>query len=430
MRSSTQPLRVAVVSSSLRLAGAEKQTIYFTRALAECGVDVLFVHLGEGGYYEEVLRRMGIPVTQIHKPNQPFYILSRLVRTLRGFRPEIVFSPQFGDLMQAGIGGRLSGALILGGVRSDGFYELNSNGYRSAWMMRLAHGLIVNSHRAWQNLASHGVDAAKLRILPNVLDLGEFDRRSKMPPPISLLSDRVMAVAVGSLQPCKRFDRFLNALALARRKAPALLGVLAGADDGCRSKLERQARELGLAPEHVVFLGECENIPALLSQAAFLVLSSEYEGFPNVLLEAMAARLPVITTPVGDADRIVMEGRTGHLVDGAEVEIMAARMVDLAIFKTTRERMGTAGRNRVEHEFCYENLPGRLLAMFREFARLRRKTDLAARVQLCSPEAEANQPSETCSPAVSSDRSFASGSAIKARTLPADSLKLAPSENR
>src|ERR1041385_6326102 len=87
------PLRVAVVSSSLKLAGAEKQTVYLTRALRDAGSDVRFFYLGEGGYYERVLRQMGISLLQIYKRNRPLQILARLSQALLRFKPEIVFSP-------------------------------------------------------------------------------------------------------------------------------------------------------------------------------------------------------------------------------------------------------------------------------------------------------------------------------------------------
>ncbi len=371
------PPRVAVVASSLRLAGAEKQTVYLTRALFEAGLDIRFFHIGQGGHYEPVLRRMGIPFLQIYKPNRPMFILARLSRALWRFRPHLMFAPQFGDLLHAGLAGRLCNALTLGGLRSDGLYELRTSGWRSKWMLRLAHGLVSNSHCARRNLASRRVDPAKIRVLPNVLDLDEFDERSKMPSLVEIPSDRVIAVAVGSLLPSKRFDRFLNALALARRKAPALLGVVAGADCGSRPALERQARELGLTPDQVVFPGECDNIPALLSRAGFLVLCSEYEGFPNVILEGMAARLPVITTPVGDAAQIVRQNKTGFIVPEAQVEKMADCMADLALSPATRTRLGTEGRRRVAQEYNYEWLSVRLLALFGDFATLQGRFHLA-----------------------------------------------------
>jgi glycosyltransferase involved in cell wall biosynthesis len=376
-------LRVAVVASSLRLGGAEKQTAYLTRALAEAGTEVRFFHLGEGGHYEGVLRQLEIPVLEIYRPNRPLWMLARLSKTLRGFRPHVVFAPQFGDLHLVGIAGRLCKALTLGGLRSDGFYELDGNGWRSRWMLRLAHGLISNSHRARRNLASRGVNTAKIKILPNVLDLRDFDARSQAVPPVSAPPDRVIAAAVGSLQPCKRFDRFLTALALARRRAPSLLGVLAGSDAGVGQDLAMQAAELGLAPNHVIFLGECHSVPALLANAGFLVLCSDYEGFPNVILEAMAARLPVITTPVGDAEQIVLQDQTGFIVSGEDVEVLADRMVRLALDPATRTRLGDKGRTQVAREYGYDSLPLRLLSLFQELAALNK------RPKLVEPEAAA-----------------------------------------
>ena len=389
------PPRIALVASSLKLAGAEKQTVYIARALLEAGADARFFHLGESGHYETVLRRMGVSFMRVYKQNRPLFILTRLTRVLRRFRPQIVFAPQFGDLLQAGPAGRLCNALTLGGLRSDGFYELNAHGWRSRWMLRLAHGLISNSHRARQNLLCRIAKPPSMSILPNVLDLREFDARSRLSPSASIPSGRIVAVAVGSLQPSKRFDRFLNALALARRKAPALLGVIAGSDCGSRAALEQAAIQLGLVPNDVLFLGECANVPSLLAQAGFLVLCSEYEGFPNVILEAMAARLPVIATRVGDTERIVVQDQTGYVVDEADVTALADRMVELALSPATRVQLGAAGRARVAQEYDYQTLPSRLLSVFHDFAIHNRRIRLVESLKAWLPAREPNPLSES-----------------------------------
>jgi starch synthase (maltosyl-transferring) len=367
-----------------------------TRALVEAGMDTRFFQTGENGYYTTVLRELGINVRQIYSPHRPLFILAALTNALWRFRPAIVFTPQFGDLLQGGIAGRLCNALILGGVRSDGFYELNSNGRRSRWMLRLAHGLIANSHCGRQNLASQGVSPSTIRILPNVLDVSEFDRQSQMSAPAAIQTNRVMAVAVGSLQPSKRFDLFVHALSLARRKAPALAGVIAGADCGSRAALEQLAHARGLLPDHLSFLGECDNIPALLARSSFLALCSEYEGFPNVILEAMAARLPVITTPVGDAERLVIQHQTGFVVGAGDIEALAQAMVDLALSSAARTRLGAEGRKRVAEEYAYELLSGRLLALLRAFAAQNRKHRLVNSLQGWFPPEGDALASEAC----------------------------------
>jgi glycosyltransferase involved in cell wall biosynthesis len=378
-----RPVRVAVIASSLRLGGAEKQTFYMARALLEAGIDVRLFYLGRGGHYETVLRQIGVPVRQIHTPERRWGMLTRLMGALCRWRPQIVLVPQFGDLRFGAVAGGFCNALILGGIRSDGLYELNAHGRLGRWMVRVAHGLVANSCRARENLASRGVCCRKIEILPNVIDLQDFDVRSTQAPGVVLPRGRFLVSAVGSLHPCKRFDRFLEALALARRSEPALAGVIAGADCGVKGDLQTRANALGLAPRECTFLGEVDNVPALLGRSAMLVLTSDYEGFPNVILEAMAARLPVISTPAGDASSIVQHGKTGYIVDGEETRRMAAFMVQLARSPSMRRNFGEAGRQRVEQEYNYQSVADRLLNIFLSFASRARKRALIQSLESC-----------------------------------------------
>src|SRR5688572_5402785 len=228
-RNRARRLCLAMVSSSLRLGGAEKQTVYIARALLHAGVDVRLFYLGAGGYYQNVLRQMDVPVRQIYIPNRPGVMLAKLTGALCRLRPDIVLVSQFGDLLYGAAAGRCCRALTLGGVRSDGLSELNARGPMGPWMFRLAHGFIANSYRARQNLVSQGINSHKMEVLPNVIDLQDFDAQSILAPEFSLPSKRVIVAAVGSLQAGKRFDRFIEALALARRREPALAGIIAGA---------------------------------------------------------------------------------------------------------------------------------------------------------------------------------------------------------
>lgn len=363
----TRP-RLALVSSSLKLAGAEKQTVYMARALRDAGVDVRFFYLGGGGHYERVVRQMGVPLRQIYTANRPWTILARLTTALRRLRPHIVLTSQFGDLLHGGTAGRCCGALTLGGVRSDGLHDIDEHGRRSAAMLRLPHGFIANSHRARRNLISRGTRPHKVDVLPNVIDLKDFDSQGALPLEISLPAKRVIVAAVGNLHACKRFDRFIEALALAKRREPALAGIIAGTDRGAKAELQVRANSLGLTSEDLMFLGECDRVPALLAQAALLVLSSDYEGFPNVILEAMAARLPVVTTPAGDAGLVVRHEKTGYVVEREDTQGMADFIVRLAQSPSMRLQFGEAGRKRVEQEYNYASLAPRLIGIFQNFA--------------------------------------------------------------
>lgn len=382
----TSSMRVALIASSLCRAGAEKQFSYMARTLHEAGIDTRVYYLGAGDYYQTVLTDAGIPLHQIFNPGRPLLMLFRLTRELTAFKPHIVLASQFGDLVFAGLAGRACRALVFGGIRSDGFYELRTSGRRSSLMLKLTHGFIANSHRAKDNLVSRGVEAQKIAVVPNVIDLADFDNRSAKPLPGKLdRAAHIPITAVGSLHECKRFDRFLDGLALARQRESALFGIIAGRDLGERPALEQKAKALALSPGHIEFLGECADIPSLLAHSRMLVSCSEYEGFPNVILEAMAARLPVLTTPVGDAARIVNEGVTGYLLEPDNPQCMAERILALMRAPALAAQMGAAGRKHVKENYDVTSLVSRLMSVFSDFAHKYGRKSILSILQRRSP---------------------------------------------
>jgi glycosyltransferase involved in cell wall biosynthesis len=141
-------------------------------------------------------------------------------------------------------------------------------------------------------------------------------------------------------------------------------------------ELQARAKAVGLKPCDLVFLGGFDRVPALLAHSAMLVLSSDYEGFPNVILEAMSARLPVVTVPAGDAGLIVRHGQTGFLVGAENIRDMAGALVRLAQSPELRQHLGEAGRRCVEEDYHCGPLAERLLGAFRRFAIRQRRLSL------------------------------------------------------
>jgi glycosyltransferase involved in cell wall biosynthesis len=386
MKQSPAALRIALVASSLNRAGAEKQFVYLARALRTPEVDATVFYLSDGGFYEDVLRREQVPICKISHPGRPFKILFKLTKALWALKPHIVLAGQFCDICHAALAGRFHRTLTVGGIRSDGLWEVGINGWRSGPMLHLPHALITNSLKARSNLTTLGLNPDKLFLLQNVIDLKDFDARNAEPHGFSIPQQRLIALAAGRLHPDKRFERFLKALALARQKVPELFGVLAGRDDGAKAHLVGTAQELGLLPNHLLFAGECANLPALLARANLLLLSSDSEGVPNVVLEAMAARLPVITTPAGDAPHLVQHGKSGLVVDFNDIAGMAQAMVDLANSPSLRFAMGEAGRQRVESEYEFNSLKTRALRLFQSIAEKRRNKPLLRAIRALAPD--------------------------------------------
>ncbi len=117
--------------------------------------------------------------------------------------------------------------------------------------------------------------------------------------------------------------------------------------------LEKNAKMLGVS-EQVDFLGFVEDMPSFFRAIDIFLLPSRYEGFANVIGEAMASRLPVVAFDVKSAAEIIKQGETGYITGPNRVDEMTVRVQELARDKGLRKNMGERGRARVEEQFPYD----------------------------------------------------------------------------
>jgi glycosyltransferase involved in cell wall biosynthesis len=364
-------VRVALLAGTLAPGGAERQLVCAALALSAAGVEVRVFSLTRGERYERVLRELGLEPVWVGRRGSPIARLGTLALGLSRFRPDVIQSTHSFANLYAGILGRALGIASVGVLRSSLAHCAASNGGWTRPLLCACDALLVNSPGALEEVTRRGwLPAGRLFLVPNAVDLAVWDAAAGSGSAREG-DGRVRAAIVGRLAPVKRVDRYLRALALASSREPTLDGWVIG-DGKERASLQMLAARLSLSPERVRFEGHRDDIPELLAQAHMLVLSSDDEGSPNTVLEAMAARLPVIATPAGDAARLVHEGKNGHLVDPDDPEAMARRLVDLARSPERRRRMGEEGRRIVARDHDGRELAGRLLAMYSTIARRRR----------------------------------------------------------
>jgi glycosyltransferase involved in cell wall biosynthesis len=242
--------------------------------------------------------------------------------------------------------------------------------------------LLANSLAAKRNTESLGRRPETVYVIPNVIDVPALDRSAAESDSPVWACDRIVVASVARHARVKRLERFLAAVARARAAVPAVFGVLIGTGPEHES-LRRMAHQLGLEPCGVAFLGMRDDVPHLLRAADLLLMTSDEEGHPNAILEAMAARLPVITTPAGDAGLIVQDDVTGYVVPFDDVEQIAERVVRLARSPELRRSFGRAGRLRVEQCYSSEQLAATLLGTYRSIAAARGHEGLLKLIHKC-----------------------------------------------
>ena len=173
----------------------------------------------------------------------------------------------------------------------------------------------------------------------------------------------LVLLAAGRLSREKGFDLLIEAIGMLRERGVIARLEIAG-EGPERRNLEQQVGQLELG-SLVKFLGYSRDMTALYENADCLVLSSRTEGLPMVVLEAMAHRLPVVATPVGDVPKVLMAGDLGFLADRSDARSIAMA-IDRAASTSKRNRQHMADRayERVRREYSVESSTRKYLSAY------------------------------------------------------------------
>ena len=240
---------------------------------------------------------------------------------------------------------------------SSNFYMETFPHYRlveTRLLHRRVDAVVCNAETIRAELVGEGVPADRVTVVPNGIDVDAFTvtaaKRTTARAARGIADDALVMTCVANLHPYKGHDDLIAALALARAQMPRdWLLLCAGRDvDGHREKLEAAARVYGLA-DHVRFLGEVEDIPQLLAASDIHVHPSREDAFPNSVLEAMAAGLPVVATAVGAVPQM-LEAQSGALCAPKSPEQLARAIAMLADARLRRE-LGSANAGRARARY-------------------------------------------------------------------------------
>jgi glycosyltransferase involved in cell wall biosynthesis len=197
------------------------------------------------------------------------------------------------------------------------------------------------------------VPLEKLRVISYGADVRAADRItpervSELRQQLGFRSDDVVIGSVGRLVEQKDYPTQLQAFALAVAREPSLRLAIAG-DGPLRSTLEHLARALAIA-DRVRFLGNWDDVPALLRSVDLFALASKFEPFGVALLEAKAAGLPIVATAVNEIPEIVADGESGLLTPPENASNMADLFVTLARDRDRRIRFGARARIEAQQQ--------------------------------------------------------------------------------
>ena len=215
-------------------------------------------------------------------------------------------------------------------------------------------------------MENNGIQPSKIVAIHSSLMLERFNfstKGEKTRAGLKIKEGTLLVGMVGKLSKHKDYPNFLRAGKIIQAEIPAAQFLIVG-EGPEEEKLKDLSKDLGIESS-VSFLGYREDIPEILAALDVFVLSSELEGSPAVIKEAMALRKPVVATGVGGIPEIVEDGVTGFLVPSHNSELLAKGVLDIWRNREKGEMMGQKGKKMIDKRFTPERLASQTENLYR-----------------------------------------------------------------
>lgn len=368
MKEQTKKKRILFFIYDLGGGGAERVLLNIIRNIDRSRfIPVLYLFSKKGTLLPLVPRDTEIiSLDDVHVPEifglWFFFLFKRIRDQLNGIRPDILLSFMWypnaiAIIVQKLMRGHVK--VIVSERTSTSIYSSKRDNNWRNFIIRFlyprANLIVAPSTKIAQNIISQTVPGSKVRVIHNPVDISEISMHAKEEIDHKWYRKKEsIVIAVGRLGNEKGFDYLIKAIALLAGEGIQCKLIILG-DGKEKENLLRLVEKLGLN-DSVSFEGFQENPYKYLARSTVFVLSSLYEGFPNVLLEAMALGIPSVATrcPTGP-DEIITEGVDGILVPSADEKALAGAIKRLVMDEDLRKRLGDAGRKRAQ-DFAIEKI--------------------------------------------------------------------------
>lgn len=369
-------MRILHVITSINRGGAENQLMSLVRLQRAAGHSLRVAYLREEGEWRGEMEALGVSVSDLRM--RTFGVPQaawRLRREIADFKPDLVNA----HLQPAELCARLA---LLGTPAAElplvitkhnlkVFARLPGAAFVARWTAQRASAVIAVSEsvKALSDRTGCSAAAGRAVTIHNAVDLAPYDgrfheRSREIRRQWGVGEQEVVIGTVGRLLPVKAIHVLLRAFGARLKEAARSARVVVVGRGPLRGDLERLARSLGIG-DKVVFAGFREDIPAVMGAFDIFALTSDSEGFPISLLEAMAAGRPVVATRVGGVPELVIDGTTGKLAPPGDPGAVAEA---LAFFEdaSNRQAFGAAGRRRVEDGYSLDRMLEETLMVYRD----------------------------------------------------------------
>lgn len=357
-------LNILHVITTISRGGAENHLCDLVRHQIEVGYRVGIAWLKGTDYWKDRLERMGADMfdLNIRRYADPRGVM-RLRSILRNQEVGLVHAhlPPAELYARFAVLGRPEVRFVISKHNDTAFSPFPASDAVGRWVARRADAVVCISAAVGRSVAAHrlGIDRKNVKIIHYGIDPTPYYDVSLLKSMAvreawQCASSTVVYGCVARMVSQKNHVLLLTAFAEMRRRTKSDCKLVLIGDGPMRAELRELAHRLG--PEAgIVFAGFCEDMPPVMCALDVLCLTSRYEGFGLVLIEAMAAAKPIVATNVSSIPEIVTDGETGCLVRENDVGALGSALEKM-LWAPLRRSMGEAGRRSVARRFTLERM--------------------------------------------------------------------------
>lgn len=355
-------INILYIIGSLNSGGAERQLTELVKALDKKRFNVYIVIYHDIIYYKEILDEMGVTVKVLEKkwkydPAFPF----KLASYCKEKQIDIIHAYS----ESAGFWSRLAGKIA--GIKT--ITHIQNTNYSSGWfrlekyMGWMDATLIANSF-AGEEEYRENIPNRKIRVIQNGLNFKLIPDRSE----IKIDSSKNKIIAVGRISKQKNYICLLKAINRVKEKIENLEVNIWGRimHQDIFEEMTNYISENNLT-EIVKYRGDSPDIIKEMASSQLMVLSSLWEGFPNVVMEALACGTPVIASNIADLRFLVKHGEYGFLFPKDDYKTLSIRLLEFFSSEPEmRERMSERGRQHILKNFSIEKMADETAKVYEE----------------------------------------------------------------
>lgn len=356
-------MKILQLIHSFKIGGSELLALKLSRAFLKQGTESFICAIGPNGPVAQLATQDGIPTLCIDKPyGIRLEVMARLIWLAKTEKCDVVLAHHFRQLFHV-----LPAAILLNKkvfhVEHDfHFYENNTPILRKLdLLIPFIHKIICVSDSIRDKFVRklpHRAD--KFICIPNGIDTQSFRRdnqsRELKRVELGIHPDTIVLGTCARLEPIKDLSLLLQGFAqilLHPQRDNSVVLVIVG-EGSQREALQRCAKKLGIH-NHCYFVGGVTDVHVWLNLFDIYALTSENEGLPLSIMEAMATELPVVAVNVGSVNSIINQNNGILLSSRSEIEL-GGQLMKLVRDKERRRLLGKAARSVIEQNFSFEKM--------------------------------------------------------------------------